>query len=561
MTIQTSEHKNITFTVLERAVLYARVSGDDTRKEGRNLAGQLEMGRSYAHEKGYNIVAELSEDDKGASGADIDLPQLNRVREMAHAKEFDVLIVREIDRLSRNLAKQLIIEEELHKAGVRVEYILASYDDTPEGRLQKHIRATVAEYEREKIKERMRRGKQLKVKAGNILNAARAPYGYKPNEDGNSFVVNDAEAETVRYIFSLFLQGNTVEAIRRKLTELGIPTPSDVRKFHGVDKLVSFGQWNRATIHKILTSETYIGTWYYGKAKNKKFRKADGSTGYRAIKNSKNQWIKVDVPPIISQDVFVFVQTKLTENAERRGKPAKGKWLLSKRVTCNECEYKMGVEATRRKGEIKYAYYVCPASRRKDVPRHCTQKPFNQSKVDEVVWGWIVETMSDEKRLEHALNSNAAKRDKERQPIQRQFDATNAKMTELNTDLTNTLATLKTLRPGSRAYAAVLEDMDRLEDALNKLEIQRKRLEQQLEQKLGAEQQERIFAISAKVREGFALAKENFDLRKEVIETLDVTVRLQRIDGVAYAFVTCFIGDPELPILSTKYRPHFYPPR
>ena len=99
----------------QRAVLYARVSGDDRGKDGRNLAGQLEMGREYAREHGYTVVAELAEDDRGASGAAIDLPELTRVRDMAQADEFDVLVVREIDRLSRNLAKQLIVEEELRQ--------------------------------------------------------------------------------------------------------------------------------------------------------------------------------------------------------------------------------------------------------------------------------------------------------------------------------------------------------------------------------------------------------------------------------------------------------------
>ena len=59
----------------DRAVLYARVSGDDRGKEGRNLAGQIAMGRDYAKRKGYDVVREMSEDEGGASGAEIDLPQ------------------------------------------------------------------------------------------------------------------------------------------------------------------------------------------------------------------------------------------------------------------------------------------------------------------------------------------------------------------------------------------------------------------------------------------------------------------------------------------------------
>ncbi len=85
----------------KRAVLYARVSGDDTRNDGRNLDGQLTSCREHALAQGWTIVAELAEDDRGASGASFELPQLTRVLDMAAAHEFDVLVVREIDRFSR----------------------------------------------------------------------------------------------------------------------------------------------------------------------------------------------------------------------------------------------------------------------------------------------------------------------------------------------------------------------------------------------------------------------------------------------------------------------------
>ena len=96
-----SDHKGA--EMVKRAVLYARVSGDDRKQESRNLEGQIEMCRDYAQQNGWRIVAELPEDDRGASGAEIDLPKLNQAREMAEAGEYDILVVREIDRLSRNL--------------------------------------------------------------------------------------------------------------------------------------------------------------------------------------------------------------------------------------------------------------------------------------------------------------------------------------------------------------------------------------------------------------------------------------------------------------------------
>jgi DNA invertase Pin-like site-specific DNA recombinase len=60
-------------------------------------------------------VAELAEDDRGASGADWSLPKLNQALDMARAGEFDVFVTRELDRFARSLAKQLVIEGEFKR--------------------------------------------------------------------------------------------------------------------------------------------------------------------------------------------------------------------------------------------------------------------------------------------------------------------------------------------------------------------------------------------------------------------------------------------------------------
>ena len=194
----------------KRAVLYARVSSDDRGKDGRNLAGQLGMCRKYAQERSWRVVAELAEDDRGASGASFELPRLDQVLKMAQSGGFDILIVRELDRLSRNLAKQLVVEEEMKRHGVQVNYMLADYPDTPEGRLNKYIRATIAEYEREKINERTIRGRRQKVQAGNVLVFGRPSYGYRvADRDGKTtLVVCESEAHVVRLIYTWYTSGD-----------------------------------------------------------------------------------------------------------------------------------------------------------------------------------------------------------------------------------------------------------------------------------------------------------------------------------------------------------------
>lgn len=546
--MNTTETKSILegFTPVKRAIVYGRVSYDDRNNDGRNLQGQLEMGREYCAEKGYRIVDELPEDDKGASGAEIDLPQLNRVREMAHAGQFDVLIVRELDRLSRNLAKQLIVEEELKKCNVQVEYILAEYDDTPEGRLQKHIRGTIAEYEREKIKERMVRGKRNKVKAGSINVSGQPLFGYCFMDNGTTrtLEIEPTEAEIVGYIFEQFLNGCTIEAIRLKLIEKGIPSPADLRKFNGVRKRSEYGKWNRSTIAAILTNPAYSGTWQYGRMNHQTYRKEDGSKGYKKTMHPASHRLEVKIPAIIPQDVFDLVQQKLSENKERRGSPGQGKLLLRKRCTCGECGYKMG--ATGKPGNN---HYTCPARYSHDTLKTCTQKAFRTDIADTKVWQWLEEILTDPIRLEEEIANVEAKQDKNGAMLQSQIDAANSKIAELNQELTELLDVLKDLKKGGKAYAAVLADIDRVEEAIGKVEAQRNKIKGQLSHvTLSPEDKDRLRKFAAKVGTGIEKARHDFNLRRAIVDLLDVRVKLVRENGKAFAYVTCILYDYEIKV-------------
>jgi predicted site-specific integrase-resolvase len=106
----------------KRAVLYARINDHDECK----LAEQLQTCREYAQSRGWQVVAELA--DQGISGVADKAPQLKQAIGMAWAGEFDVLIVREMDRLSRDLAMLLVVREEFRRSGVQVECILGECD-------------------------------------------------------------------------------------------------------------------------------------------------------------------------------------------------------------------------------------------------------------------------------------------------------------------------------------------------------------------------------------------------------------------------------------------------
>jgi predicted site-specific integrase-resolvase len=138
----------------QSCVLYARVSTED-QAEKYGLASQIRALQSYAEQRGYSVVDICSDD--GYSGGTLDRPALSKVRELVRQKLVHVMVAYEPDRLARSLVHQLILHEELEKAGVRHEYVTFTVSDDHEGKLLLNIKGVIAEYEKEKIKERTMR--------------------------------------------------------------------------------------------------------------------------------------------------------------------------------------------------------------------------------------------------------------------------------------------------------------------------------------------------------------------------------------------------------------------
>jgi len=382
-----------------RAVLYARVSGDDRHNESRNLNGQLDMCRAYAQQHGYEIVAELAEDDRGASGAAFELPQLNRVRELAQGHGFDVLITRELDRLSRNLAKQLIVEEDLKRAKVAIEYVLGEYPDTPEGSLMKNIRAVIAEYERLKIVERTTRARRLKVATGSVLVQGRPPYGYDvvQQDDGRYMLeIVEEQAAIVRRIFGWYVIGEnghgplSMRTIQRRLSQLRVPTAQDERDV-GHAKKRARGEWPQSTIHKILTNETYRGVWRYRKQIDQDGRRQRGKL---------SETIAVQVPAIISDELWEKCQARRLTARDRSPRSLSHEYLMRRRLVCGRCGVKLVADPA-----SQYQYYRCPASKPKQMthPHQCDLPGFRSLFLDQVVWEWLKSMVLDPVTLELGL--------------------------------------------------------------------------------------------------------------------------------------------------------------
>jgi site-specific DNA recombinase len=166
-----------TFATL-RIGLYARVSSD-SQVEAGTIASQVAAVRQRIAADGGRLEPELEFIADGASGGTRQRPALERLRDQAAQGALDRLYVHSPDRPARNFAYQVLLLDELGRAGVEGVFLNHALGASPEGDLLLQVQGVIAAYERAQIRERARRGKLPAARAGQVSVLAAAPYGYR----------------------------------------------------------------------------------------------------------------------------------------------------------------------------------------------------------------------------------------------------------------------------------------------------------------------------------------------------------------------------------------------
>src|SRR6201981_3522009 len=236
---------------MKTAAIYARVSSDKQREEN-TIASQTAALIAFAGEQQVEGPREWVFEDDGYSGASLIRPGLERVRDLAAEGLIQAVLIYAPDRLSRRYAHQILLIEELARAGVETVFIRAPRSSTPEDELLVQFQGMIAEYERAQILERSRRGKRHRARSGEVSVMSGAPYGYrylrKTDEAPASYAVIEAEARVVQRIYELYtVEGLSIGAIARRLNDEQVPT----RK--------KCARWERSVIWAVLRNCTYRG--------------------------------------------------------------------------------------------------------------------------------------------------------------------------------------------------------------------------------------------------------------------------------------------------------------
>ena len=521
-----------------RSIIYARVSTDEQTK-GYSLQTQIEACKNYAIERGYRLLETFSED---YSGATLDRPKLNAVRDFIAQEPIDVVIVYDVDRLARKSVYQALIEEEFLKAGALVEYVIGQYDNSDEGRLQKQIRASIAEYEKAKILERSKRGKRGKAQSGFVIVGSRPPYGYKIISEPHKawLEIDNEEAHIVQTVFTWYLQGDGVSgpmsmnAIAKKLTELCIPSRGD--KQTQFFKKYEPGSWAAEMVRHILRNETYTGTWYYGKTKvieDGKVRKAKPKCGFgKQVKRPKEEWIAVDVPVIIDQETFNLAQARAKLNLEQSNRGIKNQYLMTKRIRCASC----GFTYQGRTRDNHYRYY-CKGTERRPVKR-CNAPSFNGPPVDNVIWDWISNLIKDPDAIFAGLQDTQSEQNRNNRAlvdrlelIEKQLDDNQGQLTRL----------LDLYLSGDFAREVLTERRTRLDENISNLRKEHSDISSHLNQLVVSDRQmEEIRIFCDSIRDKLDIA--TFEQKRQLLELLDVRGKLAVENTEKVVYVICLIS-------------------
>jgi site-specific DNA recombinase len=391
---------------MRMAAIYARVSSEQQR-EAHTIASQTAALIELARTLDVEVPKAWIFEDEGYSGATLERPGLERVRDLAAEGQIQTVLVYSPDRLSRKYAYQILLIEELARHGVETRFLNAPQGVTAEDQLLVQFQGMIAEYERAQILERSRRGKRHRARAGEISVLSGAPYGYryirKSDDAPASYAVIDAEARVVRQVYAHYTTaGWSIGAITRWLNDQRVAT----RK--------PGARWERSMVWAMLRNPAYRGAACFGKtrvATRQRVTRPLRMRGGTATRDSasherpREDWIEIPVPALIDEPIFARAQELLQENKVRAQRRTIAPSLVQGLVSCRQCGYALSRTSTRSSARLIH-YYRCLGS---DAWRHlsgprCTSRPVRQELLDETVWTAVMRLLEDPTLIQQELD-------------------------------------------------------------------------------------------------------------------------------------------------------------
>lgn len=259
---------------MKRAIGYLRVSTGLQAEHGLGLEVQRDRVREYALVKGLELIDMVREAASGGvqNGEEFSWehrPILLDVLARAEAGDFDVLLVAQLDRLSRDYATLAVLERRLQRYGVEV---VSTSEENGDGPIAEYLRgnlALIAQLERAMIRDRLDSGKAAGKRLGRHVHG-QIPYGY--TSDRGRLEPDPELVPVVRRIFADAKAGDSPGRIARALNRELLPSPGGA-------------EWGRMAVRRILQNEAYAGELY-------RIKKAHPAIVTRQLWNAANETLR-----------------------------------------------------------------------------------------------------------------------------------------------------------------------------------------------------------------------------------------------------------------------------
>ena len=302
-----------------KAALYPRVSTEDQSRFGHSLDEQEDRLKKLCEFKGYKIYKIYREE--GVSAKNMDRPKFKEMIDDMKEGKINKIIVYKLDRLTRSIKDLENICSMLEEYNCSLESVAEEINtDTANGKFFIRMLTILAQLEIERTSERTKFGLIGAAKKGHL--SGLPPLGYK--KVNKELVIDELQADVVRRIFELYLNGMAVNSICKKFNEENVLN----RK------------WPTTTVDKILSNQLYIGNMEYGKRTKEE-----------------NQIFEDVVPAIIDKTSFELVQKRKEKNLKNYHR--KLIYIFMQKLKCPHCHKIMGGSSSTSKNKTKHLYYLC----------------------------------------------------------------------------------------------------------------------------------------------------------------------------------------------------------
>ncbi len=391
---------------MRMAAIYARVSSEQQREEN-TIASQTASLIEFAKSHDLEVFKEWVFEDEGYSGATLERPGLERVRDLAAEGQIQVVLAYSPDRLSRKYAYQILLIEEFARHGVETRFVKSPQGDSAEDQLLVQFQGMIAEYERAQILERSRRGKRHRAQMGEVSVMSNAPYGYryirKTDEAPAAYIMDEAEARVVRHVYEMYtVEGLSIGEITRRLNREAIPTRKASR-------------WERSVVWALLRNPAYRGLACFGKTRASARTRVMRPQRRRGVtspsttaghERAREEWIEIPVPALVTEESFARAQELLYHNKIRSRRRTIAPSVVQGLVSCAKCGYALSRTSTQTSAR-KIHYYKCIGSdswRKLGGPVCDNGRFIRQELLDEIVWAEVIRLLEDPALIQQELD-------------------------------------------------------------------------------------------------------------------------------------------------------------